>query len=363
MKFAHFAHVWGKAGMTPAQRYAQLWRELQLCDELGFDYGFCVEHHFWAHESWMTDPNIYVTAAAARTKRIRLGAMGYIVPLHHPLRLAEEIAQTDQTIEGRLEVGLVSGVAPAMFGPFGGDFMNRRARTIEFMNLLKVAYTDDMKGFDFKGPYHEFKGVKLSINPYQRPYPPIWLETRDPATLEFCAKEGLNTGYFMVFSREETAPKYKVFIEQWKKAGRPGVPNIGYSTVVYVDESDKKARETALYEASRAYRGFFPPTDSEEELKVLQDKQAEMFDRIGDVAAARNLRHLLDPDYLMENDLVIIGAPDTVEKKLRSLSVSGVFNTYLGEFNFGNLPEPDLMRSIRLFGEHVMPKLRGFEPF
>jgi len=92
MKFAHFAHVWGKAGLTPAERYKQLWRELQLCDELGFDYGFCVEHHFRPEESWMSAPGLYSVAAGARTKRLRLGGMGHIVPLHHPLRLVEEIA-------------------------------------------------------------------------------------------------------------------------------------------------------------------------------------------------------------------------------------------------------------------------------
>jgi alkanesulfonate monooxygenase SsuD/methylene tetrahydromethanopterin reductase-like flavin-dependent oxidoreductase (luciferase family) len=203
----------------------------------------------------------------------------------------------------------------------------------------------------------------MSVNPYQRPHPPVWLETRDPATLEFCAREGLHTGYFMVFSREETAPKYRVFLEQWKRAGQPGVPQIGYSCVVYVDETDEIARRNGLADASQAYRGFFPPTDDPAELKVLQHKQADIFDRAGDHAAARNLRGLLDPEYLLENDLLIIGSPETVTAKLKSMASSGVFNTYLGEFNFGNLPEPHLMRSIRLFGEHVMPVLRGYEPF
>ena len=53
MKFAHFSHVWGKPNMTAHQRYEQLWRELELCDEIGFDYSFCVEHHFRPDESWM----------------------------------------------------------------------------------------------------------------------------------------------------------------------------------------------------------------------------------------------------------------------------------------------------------------------
>ncbi len=59
MKFAHFAHIWGKTGMTPHQRYEQLWRELALADEIGFDYGFCVEHHFRPDESWMSSPGLY----------------------------------------------------------------------------------------------------------------------------------------------------------------------------------------------------------------------------------------------------------------------------------------------------------------
>jgi alkanesulfonate monooxygenase SsuD/methylene tetrahydromethanopterin reductase-like flavin-dependent oxidoreductase (luciferase family) len=228
---------------------------------------------------------------------------------------------------------------------------------------MKGVYAEN-GGFDFEGEFHSFDyGLRLGVTPAQKPCPPIWLETRDPATLEFCAQEGLHTGYFVVFSREETAPRYRKFLQQWKAAGQKGVPNIGYSCVVYVDETDEAALENGLYEASRAYRGFFPPTDDEAQLRVLQDKQAEMFDRIGDIAAARNLRHLLDPDYLLENDLVIIGSPETVTRKLKAIATDGMFNTFLGEFNFGNLAEEHLMRSIRLFGTEVMPKLRPYEPF
>jgi alkanesulfonate monooxygenase SsuD/methylene tetrahydromethanopterin reductase-like flavin-dependent oxidoreductase (luciferase family) len=111
MKFAHFSHIWAKPGMTPHQRYEELWRELQLCDELGFDYGFCVEHHFRPDESWMSSPSLYAVGAGARTRRLRVGPMGYIVPLYHPLRLAEEIAIVDQMLGGRMELGLVPGFA------------------------------------------------------------------------------------------------------------------------------------------------------------------------------------------------------------------------------------------------------------
>jgi len=64
--------------MTAADRYEQLWRELELADELGFEFGFAVEHHFNPRESIMPCPTIYCAAAAARTKRMRLGTQGYI---------------------------------------------------------------------------------------------------------------------------------------------------------------------------------------------------------------------------------------------------------------------------------------------
>ena len=73
MKFAHFSHIWAKPNMTPHERYEQLWRELGLCDDLGFDYGFCVEHHCRPDESWMSSPSLYAVGAGARTKRMRVG--------------------------------------------------------------------------------------------------------------------------------------------------------------------------------------------------------------------------------------------------------------------------------------------------
>ena len=72
---------------------------------------------------------------------------------------------------------------------------------------------------------------------------------------------------------------------------------------------------------------------------------------------------IFDPDFIMENELVFVGSPETVTKKLRKAAEIGFFNTFMGEFNFADLPEADLMRSIRLFGEKVMPALRDYEPF
>ena len=362
MKFAHFSHVWGKRGMTPAQRYEQLWRELELCDELGFDYCFAVEHHFNPNESWMSSGNLYSVGVAQRTKRIRMGAMGHVVPIHQPMRLVEEIAVADQMSGGRVEVGLVPGVNARPFPQFGGDFATRREQVYEFVSLLRTAYASD-DGFSFDGQFYRTDEVELSVLPAQRPHPPLWLETRDPPTLAFCAREGINTGYFITYPRADAKVRYTKFLADWRKAGWTTTPRIGYSTVVYVDETDGKARDQAMAHASKAYHGFFGRAKNEAELKEAQEEGARRHEAAGDFEGGVIMRNILNPEYLLERDLVLVGSPDTVASKLKSFAAAGHFNTFMGEFNFGQLAEPDLMRSIRLFGEHVIPALRSFEPF
>ena len=203
----------------------------------------------------------------------------------------------------------------------------------------------------------------MSFNPIQLPHPPLWIETRDPPTLEFCANNEINVGYFFLFPRLDAVPRYVKYLEQWKAAGWDHKPNIGYSTVVYVDETDEKAMAMAMPDAGRAYRGFLPPTDDPAELPKFQDARAIAFEERGEPGAAEIMRHLTDGEYQIENELIIIGSPDTVARKLKEYATEGMFNTFMGEFNFGNLAEQDLLRSIRLFGEEVIPELRDFEPF
>ena len=362
MKFAHFSHIWGKPGLTPYQRYEELWRELALCDELGFDYSFCVEHHFRPDESWMSSPSLYAVGAGARTKRMRIGPMGYIVPLYHPLRLAEEIAIVDQMLGGRMEVGLVPGINADYFRPFGVDYDLRKTPTLEFVDYMRAAY-GETQPFSWHGENFNTDNAMISVQPVQRPHPPLWMMSRDPRTLEFCAQKGINPGYFLVYPRADAAPRYAKFLEDWNKAGWARKPNIAYCSIVYVDESDDKALEVALNRAARAYEGFLPPPQPGETFEQRVREHAKKFIGRGEPGASEIMANLFDPDYLMRHELVFIGSPETVAKKIHAAAAAGLFNVFLGEFNFSDLPASDLMRSIKLFGEKVIPALHGYEPF
>jgi alkanesulfonate monooxygenase SsuD/methylene tetrahydromethanopterin reductase-like flavin-dependent oxidoreductase (luciferase family) len=362
MKFAHFSHVWGKPNMTAHQRYEELWRELELCDELGFDFSFCVEHHFRPDESWMSAPSLYAVAGGARTKRLRVGTMGYVVPLHHPLRLAEEIAIVDQMLGGRFECGLVPGISPGYFSPFGIDYNFRKSPTLEFVHYLRAAY-GEAQPFRFHGENFKTDGALLAVPPLQRPHPPLWMMSRDPPTLEFCAQQGINTGCFISVPRTEAGPRYRKFLADWQKAGHPRKPNIAYSTVVYVDETDQKALDVALARASRAYEGLLPLPEPGESFADRLVRQRKRFEARGEHGAAKIMSSIFDPDFIIQNELMFIGSPQTVAEQLHRAAEVGIFNTFMGEFNFADLPEADLLRSIRLFGEKVIPALSGYEPF
>ena len=351
MKFAHLSHVWRKPGMSAAERWAQLWRELALCDELGYDYGFTIEHHCTPHEALVSSPPIYIAAAAARTRNLRLGAMGWVAPLYDPLRVVEEVVQLDNVTEGRLEVGLVAGFGPDQFAPFKVDFSERRPRTIECYELLKTACANP-EGFNFKGPYHEYQDIPLQMGPYQKPHPPVWIETQDPDTLAYLAAEGVNTGYVLFVPREDVAPAYREYLNQWQVAGHPHKPNINYWVLVYVDETDQKAWEIAGPNWVHSFTHVQPTT------RLIQARL-----RRGEYGSAKMLEHFTDVPYLREHNIGLIGSPETVAEKIKLYAEEGCFNTVLGEFNFGSLTEEQVMRSIRLFGEEVIPRLRDYEPY
>jgi alkanesulfonate monooxygenase SsuD/methylene tetrahydromethanopterin reductase-like flavin-dependent oxidoreductase (luciferase family) len=310
----------------------------------------------------MSAPSLFAVGAGARTKRLRIGPMGYIVPLYHPLRLAEEIAIVDQMLGGRLELGLVPGINPDYFRPFGLDYGQRKSPTLEFVGYLRAAF-GAAQPFSFHGAAFHTDRAELAVKPLQRPHPPLWMMTRDPQTLEFCAENGVNPGYFLVYPRADAAPRYRKFLSDWERAGWAKKPNIAYSSVCYVDETDQKALDIALFRASRAYEGFLAPAQPGESFAERVAAFAKMFVGRGEPGASEIMANVFDPDYLLRHDLVFIGSPQTVSAKIRAAAKAGVFDTFMGEFNFSDLPESDLLRSIRLFGEEVIPALRGYQPF
>ena len=215
MKFGHFSQIFPRPGESAAERYELLWRELELCDELDFDYGFASVHHL---SHMRPQATVFCTGAAARTRRIRLGPIGYTVALYNPISIVEEVAVLDNITHGRLEVGLTAGVTLDEFRVYGADWDNRHAIAAEAMLLLKRAFTSE-KPFDFEGPFHKYEEVRMSVEPLQSPHPPMWLISLSPEQLEMAAREGVQTGYIFSRPRHWAAARIGEYLRMWRQHG------------------------------------------------------------------------------------------------------------------------------------------------
>lgn len=355
MKLSYFSHVWGRPGITPAERYQELWREIALADEVGFDYAFSVEHHFSPQESWMPSPAIFCAGAALCTKRIRVGPMGYVAGLHSPAGIAEEIAALDQVLGGRLEIGITSGLAPSFFGPFGASFDERKPRARECVELIRTAFASG-DSFDFDGEFNSYRDLTLSVMPVQRPHPPLWVPTGDRRTLRWLASIGAHTSSTMIVPRRVLAVLHGHYLDWWSEAGHRSKPNIGYWAPVFVADTDDEAIS----------RGG--PHIIHTLAKTLAQGGGGRQQRQpgGSAAASLSTETILanagDLSFLLDNNLIFVGSPDTVIQRIRAAAEEGVFNTLLGEFNLGLMTEDETADSTRLFGTAVAPALRSHEP-
>jgi alkanesulfonate monooxygenase SsuD/methylene tetrahydromethanopterin reductase-like flavin-dependent oxidoreductase (luciferase family) len=365
MKFGCFSHVWGRPGVTAAERYQELWREIALADEAGLDYAFCVEHHFSPQESWMPSPAIFCTGAALCTSRIRVGPMGYVAALYNPVKIAEEAAALDQVLGGRLELGITSGLTPAFFGPYGADFAERKARARECAELLQAAFGPGDR-FDFKGEFHRYAGLTLSVPPAQRPHPPLWMPTSDRATLQWLASIGANTSSTMVVPRPALAVLHRHYLNCWRQAGHPAKPDIGYWAPVHVAGTDDEAISRAaphiihtLTKTLLSVPGGVAPLPEAEQRQL----NASAAPRASGLTTETILANASDINFLLDHNLVFVGSPATVARRLRAAAAEGMFNTILAEFDLGLMNEADITDSLRLFGTAVAPALRPYQPY
>lgn len=136
-------------GSGNAHRIYQETLELFVtADQLGFDVGWVAQHHFKDRGGRLPAPFPFLAAAAERTRHLRLGTSIVILPLEHPLRVAEDAAVVDTLSNGRLELGVGSGGDPAEFAAFGVDLAQRHQRTTSDLETLKRALRGETLGED-----------------------------------------------------------------------------------------------------------------------------------------------------------------------------------------------------------------------
>src|SRR4026209_1670076 len=171
MRFGLFYQASEADGQTHAERYAEMLDLIALGDTLGFDVAWLAELHFGGAFSLLASPLMVVPGIAQRTRRIRIGTAGTLLPLHTPLSCAEQAATADLLSGGRLEFGVGRGSIPSQFHGFRVPLSDSRSRFVEALDIIRLAWTRER--FSYAGAHYQVEDVSVVPRPVQRPHPPI----------------------------------------------------------------------------------------------------------------------------------------------------------------------------------------------
>ena len=313
--------------------------ELALAAEsLGFRNVWLGEHHFSTY-GYLSRPAQLATYIAAKTTRLRVGTAVIVVPLHHPLIVAEEIATLDVLSGGRLDVGFGRGYQQYEFERLGFDLEEGRKRWDESIDIIMKSF--ERRPFSYDGKLFKIPETSVFPQPLQEPHPPIWTVAQSPYALEQAIRRGFNvlTGGFGV-SVEMLAQFGELFRKKVDELQPAHLPAVGVQRAVYVTHDAADAREAAEqarwnmrvtlslrnhYERVEGGRAVAMPAPSEPGIDELLDR------------------------YL------VIGTPDTVIGQIERLQGTMGITHFNCSFWIGDMEQGRVLRSMELFSSEVMP--------
>jgi alkanesulfonate monooxygenase SsuD/methylene tetrahydromethanopterin reductase-like flavin-dependent oxidoreductase (luciferase family) len=328
-------------GQSDADAFAQGIDQVIAAEDWGLDAVWLAEIHQQAARSVMSVPLTVLSALATRTTRLKLGTGVQVLPLIHPLRLAEETATVDQISRGRLMLGIGRSGNPRAYAAYGVPYAESRERFYETLEVLKLAWTQT--AFSFHGKYHHFDEARAVPRPYQQPHPPIRIAGASEDTFPILGALGYP---LFVAVRSGTlsglAPDLASYREAYKAAGHPGRGDVHLRLSLHLADTDAQAVAEAEPSIVHGYRAL-----------VSQLEGSPNARRRAELEVVRTLTY---DDIL--RDKVIVGSPKTVTERLRVLQDQLGIDGILAELNFGaHIPAEQMMRSLRLLCEEVKPNL------
>jgi alkanesulfonate monooxygenase SsuD/methylene tetrahydromethanopterin reductase-like flavin-dependent oxidoreductase (luciferase family) len=335
-----------------------------LMEELGFD-GIGFNEHHTSPYGLMTSPNIMAAAASQRTQRMKLLIYGNLLPIHNPLRLAEELSMLDCLSNGRLISGFARGI-PREYVAYGVDLAESRARFEEAWEIIKRAWSEEV--FSYQGKFWSYKDVAIWPRPVQQPHPPVWVPvTVSKETIEWAARENvpITPGANATLpARRDMVGYYAQCLATHGHTITPGHIIMGAS--VYVADSRQQALKEAgpytLYflhtlfshgNISNVERQTQAGYRKTEDLDYIRPENREGFLR-----GLQGFRHTTLAD-LERSERLAWGSPEQVRDSLVELADSLGAGTLMLNFNQGAMPHDLFVQNLERFGKEVLPALQA----
>ena len=350
MEFGMFHEFQRMPGQTEAEAFATSFEQVDAAEKSGLDVMWLAELHSAPERSVLAAPLNIASAIATRTKRMKIGIAVQVLPLCHPMRIAEEATTVDHISHGRLIMGVGRSGFPRTYQAYGISYAESRERFVEVMEILKRAWTQER--FSFDGKYYHFDNVCVTPKPYQPPYPGA-------------ADRGEQSGHVRIvpaprecrFSSppgwanlNELVPNLRVYRENWVKAGHPGNGKVFLRVPVYVAATEAQALSEPEESIMYFYRYLGQRIEDSATLEGARaiENRAERGQRLQQITWDEVLR-----------SKVIVGTPAMVADRLAQLQEELGLAGILAELNCGMRIAPNrVLNSLQMMCEGVIPHFR-----
>ena len=310
--------------------------EAELAEDCGF-HGFFFGEHHQDQDGFLPSPLIVCSAVAARTKRIQIGTSVLLLPLHHPLHVAEDVVTLDVISGGRFVLGVGLAYQEADFRAFGIEKKHRVGRFEEALEILEKAWTGER--FTYKGKHFDIDDVRVLPRPIQRPAPPLWLGAWVPAAIERAGRLGDALVLSPSAALGPTVEAANLYRAAAAAAGR--TPEIILMRDAWVADSLEDAARVYGPEVMAAYK-YYWRNGAESFVDIASEDEIEF--------------------ETMWKDRIVTGSPETCVAEFKRWSKvvgSDYFLLRLRHAHSGGPSHKEIMKTIERFGRDVIPHLGG----
>jgi alkanesulfonate monooxygenase SsuD/methylene tetrahydromethanopterin reductase-like flavin-dependent oxidoreductase (luciferase family) len=339
----------------------------EALDRMGYDGVGFNEHHTSPY-GLMNSPNLMAASAAQRTRRLKLLIYGNLLPLHDPLRLAEELAMLDCLSGGRIVSGFARGI-PREHNVYRVPLRDSRARFEEAWEIVRRAWTEE--SFSYSGRFWSYENVAIWPRPVQQPYPPVWVPvTGSKETIEWAGRWNVPITPGLVPTRGLREDIIRYYARCLARHGHGLTPeHLIIQASAYVADSKAQAvREagpyTLYFNQTLFSHGNISEAARQRDAGYLT---AGSFDyvRPENLAAVsgdrERFRGMTLADVERDAEQMPWGTADEVIERIVAAADHAGANTVLVNMNRGAMPADMFMEQIQRFGSKVLPALQAHQ--
>ena len=333
-------------GVTQPEAFRDIFELADRAEAWGVDCVWLGEIHFTPTRSVISASLQVASAIASRTRRVRIGTAVQVLPLNHPLRIAEEVATIDQISEGRFEFGIGRSGVVRTYDTYGVSYAESQARFRESLEILRHAWTGEP--FSYDGQFHTIKHATVTPRPYQMPHPPLRMAATSEETFPIAGRMGLPI--FIGLRTTEISDlqaQLAPYRTAWRDAGLAGNPSVYLRIPVYASTTEEGAKE----EPRESLMAFFA-RQTELARSAVGRAGAGPADRRQ--FQAERMAALSYDDILARK--VAFGTAAGVIDRLTELREQLELDGIIAELNPGGFIAPELeARSLHILTHEVMP--------